>query len=251
MNNDLQPILRVQNLTKDFAGLRAVNEVSFQVKEGEIKGIIGPNGSGKTTIFNMISGVYKPTSGKIFYKEVLLNNLRPSERAKLGIGRTFQIVRPLTSMSVIENVVVPLGINMYKKVTKPFFTFPNKNHLEEAYRLLKLVGLEKYADMRHSELPLAFQRRLEIARSLALKPKLLMLDEPTAGLSIEESNDLMNLILKLNLDGMTILLIEHNMRVVMNISESIMVLNHGKKICEGTPEKVKSDPEVIEAYFGR
>jgi branched-chain amino acid transport system ATP-binding protein len=250
MYSETETILRVEGVVKDFGGLRALNNVSLCVKQGEIKGIIGPNGSGKTTLFNVISGIYKPTAGKVFLNGRPIHNLRPSDIARLGIGRTFQIVRPFRNLTALHNVLAALGHKFYQGTLKPLFLSPEKEHVEEAYRLLKLVGLEGYEHTSAKDLPLVFQRRLEVARALALKPTLLMFDEPMAGLSLEAINDMMKLISDVNKRGTAILLIEHNVRVAMELSNSIVVLNYGIKICEGTPDKIRSDPEVIKAYLG-
>lgn len=250
MHNEDQVILRVKELVKDFHGLRALNMVSFAVKQGEIKGIIGPNGSGKTTLFNVISGIYTPTAGDIFFNGTPIHGLKPWQIAELGLGRTFQIVRPFKNLTALQNVLVGLGHGFYKRTFKSFLSWPKQEHIDEAHRLLKLVGLEGYEEVLARDLPLVFQRRLEFARAMALRPTLLMLDEPMAGLSWKEINGIMELIKDLNKRGITILLIEHNVRVATNLSNSIIVLNHGNKISEGTPEEIRSDPKVVEAYLG-
>jgi branched-chain amino acid transport system ATP-binding protein len=235
-----EPVLRVDAISKSFGGLMAVADVSFELKRGEIIGLIGPNGAGKTTIFNVISGYYAPTNGRIFFNAENISGRPPYELAKKGIGRTFQVVKPFPGLSVLENVVIAA-----------FCRHPGRAEAEKhAWKALEFTGLSDRAQASAASLTLAGRKRLEIGKALALEPTLLLLDEVVAGLNPSEADRTIELILKVRERGISILIVEHIMRVIMNISDRVVVLNFGKQIAQGTPQQVAKDPLVIEAYLG-
>ncbi len=248
-------ILHVKELRKHFGGLKAIEDVNFKVREGSIVSIIGPNGAGKTTLFNCLTGLIRPDSGHIYLGDKDITGHQPHEIVRCGIARTFQNIRLFRKMTVLENVLVGEHIHLKTGLLQAILRGRQYNQMEQeavqmAMEYLSLVGLEDRAFMPAFNLPYGDQKRLEIARALAAKPSLILLDEPTAGMNPQETSGIMELILRLQKIGKTIILIEHDMKVVMGISETIIVLDHGVKIAEGTPDTVRMDPLVIEAYLG-
>lgn len=248
--------LKIKNISKSFGGVKAVKKFSICLKPGDIISIIGPNGAGKTTIFNLISGIYKIDEGEIFLDEIKLNGKRQWEIAKYGIGRTFQNIRLFESLTVLENIIIPFDARTkYSFLDAVLITnkrrSAEKKVREESMYFLKLLGIEKLRDEKPKNLPYGIQKKVELARALAIKPKILLLDEPTAGLDPSEVVDYNSLIYKLNIDlGLSILLIEHRMEVVMQLSKWIYVLDFGEIIAEGTPENIQKNSKVIQAYMG-
>jgi branched-chain amino acid transport system ATP-binding protein len=263
--DDASILVRARGVTKKFGGLVAVNNVDFDIPRGSIVSLIGPNGAGKTTFFNMITGYYGPTAGEISFDGRLIasrignkiQSKKPHEVTAMGIGRTFQNIRLFGTMSAIDNVRI--GLNAHLKshwwdsvLRTPSMLREEQASITESMTLLKLVDLEGRAETWARNLPYGDQRRLEIARALATRPKLLLLDEPTAGMNTSETREMTDFIRRLRSElSLTVLLIEHDMRVVMGISDRVTVLDHGEVIAEGGPDEVRANPRVIEAYLGR
>jgi branched-chain amino acid transport system ATP-binding protein len=249
------PVLEASNLRKEFDGLIAVDDVSFTVDSDEIVAIIGPNGAGKTTIFNLLSGVLKATSGMVRYNGQIISGLKPYQITPLGIVRTFQNVGLFQNMTALENVMTGHHTRARPRMLTaamrlPGFFQKEQATMEYALRLLDFVGLEEKANLMAGQLPYGQQRLLEIARALATEPKLLLLDEPAAGLNLKETAELSRLIRRIQRQGVTIILVEHDMRLVMEIADRIIVLDRGQKIAEGTPEEIRNNQRVIVAYLG-
>jgi len=233
-------LLEINNVSKFFGGLAAVSNVSYTVQKGEILGLIGPNGAGKTTLFNVVNGFYAPTKGQVLFNGQLVSGMKPHQICKLGMARTFQVVKPLQRMSVLDNVIASAFLRAKNKAEA----------VDIAMETIRFTGLEEDKDMISRGLPLGKRKKLEIARALATRPELLLLDESFAGLNHSELNESIEIIRNIKARGITIMIIEHHMKVIMSISDRIVVINYGQKIAEGTPLEIRNNPLVVEAYLG-
>lgn len=256
-----EAILNVRNLTKNFGGIRALDSVDLDIHPGEIVALIGPNGAGKTTFFNCLTGIYTPSAGEIRLrnpetgKDTRLNGMKPNKITEKGMARTFQNIRLFSNMSVLENVMIGRHCRTRSLIFGAIFRNPSTRKEEReivdiSYQILKKVNLHKHVNEQAKNLSYGAQRRLEIARALATEPFLLLLDEPAAGMNPQETEDLVKLIRLICSEGHSILLIEHDMKLVMSLSDRIFVMDYGKKIAQGSPEEVRSNPAVIKAYLG-
>ena len=249
-------MLKTNSITMQFGGLTAVKDLKLEINKGEIVAVIGPNGAGKTTAFNMITGVYKPTSGTVQLMDKTITGLKPNKITSLGMARTFQNIRLFKDLSVEDNIFIAQHLHLKSNLYQAMFRLPGyqreeKAILEKVYMLLERVGLSNLSQEKASSLPYGLQRKLEIARALATDPQILLLDEPAAGMNPKETEDLTRFIKKIRDDfDLTILLIEHHMQVVMDISERIYVLDYGITIAEGTPIEIQNNERVIQAYLG-
>lgn len=257
----MEPILEVKALTMDFGGLRALDSIDLEVHKDQIVALIGPNGAGKTTFFNCITGIYKPTKGEMLIapqgkKKKRLNGLKPNHVTESGLARTFQNIRLFQNMTVLENVMIGRHCRMHAGIPGAIIKNPatkreEKQAVDDSYRILEKIGLEQYVNEYAKNLPYGAQRRLEIARAMATEPFILLLDEPAAGMNARETKELDDLIIRIrDQEKISILLIEHDMKLVMSLSDMIYVVDYGKKIAQGTPAEIKNNPDVIKAYLG-
>jgi len=248
-------MLEVHDLSIHFGGVKAVQNVSFSIDAGIVYAVIGPNGAGKTTLFNLITGVYKPTSGEIKLDGESIGGKSPNELATRGVARTFQNLQICMNMSALENVMVGAHLRLDRNLIKAALRFPTLKRRDaeardEAAELMRFVGLDAFVDSRADAMPYGALKRLEIARALAMKPRLIFLDEPAAGLNPKETIEVDHLVRKIADSGVTVVLVEHDMKMVMNLSDRILVLDYGKKLAEGSGEEVRRNPDVIAAYLG-
>jgi branched-chain amino acid transport system ATP-binding protein len=248
-------MLEIRNLSKSFGGVRAVQDVSFAIKEGSIHSVIGPNGAGKTTLFNLITGVYTPTKGEIVLRGENVAGLTPDQLARRGMSRTFQNLQICLNMTAIDNVMVGAHLRLNQNLFASMLRLPSVRKADqvcrdEAAQLMDFVGVGQYVDADSSQMPYGALKRLEIARALAARPKVLLLDEPAAGLNHTETGEIEALIRKVAQSGVTVVLVEHDMKLVMNLSDHILVLDYGKKLAEGTAAEVRANPDVVAAYLG-
>ncbi len=251
----IMSLLQVNDLSIHFGGVKAVQNVNFSIDAGIVYSVIGPNGAGKTTLFNLITGVYKPTTGDIRLDGEAIGGKSPNELATRGVARTFQNLQICMNMSAIENVMVGAHLRLDRNLVKAALRFPGLKKRDgelrgEAAELMRFVGLENYVEARADAMSYGALKRLEIARALAMKPRLIFLDEPAAGLNPKETIEVDHLVRKIADSGVTVVLVEHDMKMVMNLSDRILVLNYGKKLAEGTGEEIRKNPDVIAAYLG-
>ena len=247
--------LIVKGLSKQFGGVKAVQDVSFTIQGGTVHSVIGPNGAGKTTLFNLITGIYTPSSGSIEFEGAAVAGQAPADLARLGMSRTFQNLQVCMNMSAIENVMVGAHLRLSQNLLASLLHLPGLRRADRACRdeaaeLMSFVGVGAYRDAHASQMSYGALKRLEIARALAAKPKMILLDEPAAGLNDTETHEIEALIRKIAESGVTVVLVEHDMKLVMNLSDHILVLDYGKKLAEGTAAEVRANPDVIAAYLG-
>jgi branched-chain amino acid transport system ATP-binding protein len=248
-------LLKVDNLTKSFGGVTAISKLHFDVPESQVYSVIGPNGAGKTTLFNMLSGIYVPDQGSIRFKDVEIIGKQPHQVAEMGVSRTFQNLQMFFNMSVLDNVMVGCHLRTQSGLFSGALRLPNILKEESQARqwsqdALKFCGLEQYVSREAGSLPYGVLKRLEIARALAVQPKLLLMDEPAAGLNDTETLEMRDLIRRISESGITVLLVEHNMGLVMEVSDRILVIDYGSRLAEGEPTEIQNDPKVIAAYLG-
>ncbi|WP_412479360.1 ABC transporter ATP-binding protein [Azonexus sp. IMCC34839] len=248
-------LLEVKDLSIHFGGVKAVQNVSFNIDAGIVYSVIGPNGAGKTTLFNLITGVYKPTTGEIMLDGEAIHGKSPNQLAVRGVARTFQNLQICMNMSAIENVMVGAHLRLDRNLVKAALRFPglrkrDRELRDEAAQLMDFVGLGEYTAARADAMSYGALKRLEIARALAMKPRLIFLDEPAAGLNPKETIEVDHLVRKIADSGVTVVLVEHDMKMVMNLSDRILVLDYGKKLAEGSGEEIRKNPDVIAAYLG-
>ena len=248
-------MLSIENLSKSFGGVHAVQDVSFNVKQGSIHSVIGPNGAGKTTLFNLVTGVYTPTSGRIMFDGENVAGMAPDALARRGMSRTFQNLQVCMNMSALDNVMVGSHLRLNQNLFASMLRLPAVRRADEACRheaaeLMRFCGVGKYVYADADQMSYGALKRLEIARALAAKPKIILLDEPAAGLNHTETGEIEELVRKVAQSGVTVVLVEHDMKLVMNLSDHILVLDYGKKLAEGTAAEVRANPDVIAAYLG-
>lgn len=248
-------LLRIENLSKEFGGVHAIEDLTFSVETGHIHSIIGPNGAGKTTLLNLITGIYAPSSGTILLQDHPISGLKPHELAVMGMSRTFQNLQIFFNMKAIENVMVGAHLHLDRRFLPSLLRLPAVTRRDHEYQrrcaeLMEFVGLTRYLDADAAAMPYGALKRLEIARALAAKPKILLLDEPAAGLNATESREIDEVIKRVAALGVTVVLVEHDMKMVMGISNHIIALDYGRKLAEGTPAQVRTNPDVISAYLG-
>ncbi len=246
----MEELMRIEGLKMYFGGLKAIDGFDLVINKSETLGIIGPNGAGKTTLFNAICGVYTPTAGKVTFEGREVQGTPAHEMAKMGIARTFQISKPLSGLTIFDNVIAAAGVHEYTGIQSYFHKAHTPEIEDRAEAVIREVGLADVANKKASDVSLGYLRRLEIARALVTQPKLIMLDEPCAGLSNFAINEITELVMRLKEKGQSIVLIEHNLPITMKVCDRITVLSYGKKIAEGTPDEVKNNKQVIEAYLG-
>lgn len=251
----MSALMSVEGLTKTFGGVDAISDLSFEIRPGHIHSVIGPNGAGKTTLFNLVTGVYTPTEGRIAFAGEDTRGMPPHALARLGMSRTFQNLQVCMNMSALENVMVGRHLRLDRRFLPALLRLPSVTRGDRACRdkaaeLMRFVGLERYLDADADAMPYGALKRLEVARALAAEPRMLLLDEPAAGLNANETAEIDALIQRVAESGVTVVLVEHDMKLVMNISDHILVLNYGKKLAEGTSEEIRHNPEVISAYLG-
>jgi len=248
-------LLRIENLSKEFGGVHAIEDLSFSVDPGTIFSIIGPNGAGKTTLFNLMTGVYAPSAGRVLFRDQPVTGRKPFELAALGMSRTFQNLQIFFNMTALENVMVGHHLHLDRRLLPSLLTLPSLRRRDREARdfcvgLMEFVGLSRYLEAEAGQLPYGALKRLEIARALAARPRLLLLDEPAAGLNATESREIDEVIKRIAASGVTVVLVEHDMKMVMGISDHILALDYGRKLAEGSPAEVRANPEVIAAYLG-